>query len=83
MSDRERLHELNDKLPEEELPRIETILEEACTPDTYEGPSAVEEIRRIAAELTKDIPDEEWERLPSDLSYNHDHYLYGTPKNKE
>lgn len=27
-----------------------------------------------------DIPDEVWETLPTDLAYQHDHYLYGTPK---
>ena len=26
------------------------------------------------------IPDEEWENMPTDGSYQHDHYLYGTPK---
>lgn len=26
------------------------------------------------------IPDEEWEKVPIDGSYQHDHYLYGTPK---
>jgi hypothetical protein len=26
------------------------------------------------------IPPEEWENMPTDGSYQHDHYLYGTPK---
>jgi len=26
------------------------------------------------------IPEEELQRLPTDLAENHDHYLYGTPK---
>jgi hypothetical protein len=26
------------------------------------------------------IPEAEWEKLPSDLSANLDHYIYGTPK---
>jgi len=26
------------------------------------------------------IPDEEWDKLPTDLAEQHDHYLYGTPK---
>ena len=26
------------------------------------------------------IPPEEWEEMPTDGSYQHDHYLYGTPK---
>jgi hypothetical protein len=31
-------------------------------------------------ELAKDIPQEEWDNLPSDLIENLDHYIYGTPK---
>ena len=31
-------------------------------------------------ESTADIPDEEWEKLPTDLAEQHDHCLYGTPK---
>ena len=26
------------------------------------------------------IPDEEWDKLPTDLAEQHDHYLHGTPK---
>jgi Arc/MetJ-type ribon-helix-helix transcriptional regulator len=26
------------------------------------------------------IPDEEWDKLPTDLAEQHDHYLYGAPK---
>jgi Arc/MetJ-type ribon-helix-helix transcriptional regulator len=31
-------------------------------------------------ERTASIPDEEWDRLPTDLAEQHDHYLYGIPK---
>jgi hypothetical protein len=31
-------------------------------------------------ERMAEVPDEEWEKLPTDGSYQHDHYLYGTPK---
>jgi hypothetical protein len=31
-------------------------------------------------ELSRQVPDEEWEKLPRDGSYNHDPYLYGAPK---
>lgn len=31
-------------------------------------------------EMSAEIPDEEWAKLPSDGSVNHDHYLYGAPK---
>ena len=31
-------------------------------------------------DITAQVPDEEWERLPKDASLNVDHYLYGAPK---
>ena len=31
-------------------------------------------------ELVSQVPAEEWEKLPDDLSFNLDHYIYGTPK---
>jgi Arc/MetJ-type ribon-helix-helix transcriptional regulator len=31
-------------------------------------------------DLTADVPDEEWDKLPTDLAEQHDHYIYGTPK---
>jgi hypothetical protein len=34
----------------------------------------------FAKECTKDIPIEEFEKLPKDGAHQHDHYLYGTPK---
>ena len=34
----------------------------------------------VALDLFKDIPEEEWENLPSDGALEHDHYIYGTPK---
>jgi hypothetical protein len=29
------------------------------------------------------VPDEEWRKVPADLSKNLDHYLYGAPKSEE
>jgi len=37
-------------------------------------------IWEVIAERAATIPPEEWEKLPTDLAENHDHYLYGTPK---
>lgn len=31
-------------------------------------------------DIVKDVPDEVWERLPTDGSEQHDHYLYGSPR---
>ncbi|MFC1816458.1 hypothetical protein ACFL0M_11110 [Thermodesulfobacteriota bacterium] len=37
-------------------------------------------IEDILEELAREIPQEEWDRLPGDLNDNLDHYLYGIPK---
>jgi hypothetical protein len=34
----------------------------------------------ILESISNDVPIGEWERLPTDLSKNLDHYLYGGPK---
>jgi hypothetical protein len=39
-------------------------------------PTVEERIRAIVA----DVPQEEWDKLPADLSEHLDHYIYGTPK---
>lgn len=38
------------------------------------------QLGRMIADLVKDISDEEMAKLPRDGAANHDHYLYGTPK---
>ena len=48
-------------------------------PDDQEPPSSKPLWEEIL-ELTADLPSEEWDRLPSDLAEQHDHYAYGTPK---
>jgi len=35
------------------------------------------------AKAVKGVPEDEWKRLPADLSKNVDHYLYGTKKEEE
>jgi hypothetical protein len=42
----------------------------------------IQRVGELIDNLTADIPNSVWRRLPRDLSYNHDHYLYGTPKKK-
>lgn len=37
-------------------------------------------IEEVAAELAREVPAEEWNRLPSDLIDHLDHYLYGWPR---
>ena len=33
--------------------------------------------------ISKRVPDEVWEKLPTDGAENTDHYLYGAPKKKK
>ena len=40
-------------------------------------------IWEIIAEIGRSVPDEAWEDVPTDLSKNLDHYLYGAPKVSE
>jgi antitoxin (DNA-binding transcriptional repressor) of toxin-antitoxin stability system len=35
---------------------------------------------RVFASIVREIPDEDWQQVPPDLSQNVDHYLYGTSK---
>ena len=37
-------------------------------------------IEDVLVELADEVPAEEWDRLPADLTDNLDHYLYGTPR---
>ncbi len=57
-------------------PTIEPQLEAQPTEPQETEPSIWEKLRNIMA----DVPDEEWAKVPTDGSYQHDHYLYGTPK---
>ena len=53
---------------------------------------SLEELRkRVAAmdplvakifEIFADVPKEDWRKVPRDLSYNLDHYIYGLPKRR-
>ncbi len=37
-------------------------------------------IWEVFQEISAHVPDEVWDALPTDLSEQHDHYIYGTPK---
>jgi len=42
--------------------------------------SSNQSMDRVFASIVSDIPDEDWQEVPADLSQNLDHYLYGAPK---
>lgn len=52
-----------------------------------ETPAPVYEDARVLfeeiARITASVPEEEWDRLPSDLALNLDHHLHGWPKAEE
>lgn len=52
----------------------------SCDGWREKGPIPIEE---VLTGLANEIPAEEWEKLPEDLTDNLDHYVYGTPKVKE
>ncbi|MEA2989675.1 MAG: hypothetical protein QOG83_2386 [Alphaproteobacteria bacterium] len=58
-------------------------LEQRVTVSVAPVPTVVRDSRPIwerIADITARVPAEEWEKLPTDLAANHDHYLYGAPK---
>ncbi|MBW4582236.1 MAG: hypothetical protein KME42_21940 [Tildeniella nuda ZEHNDER 1965/U140] len=65
-------------LPKEQqtevLEFVQTLVEK--TASTEPKKTIWEKIDDIMA----NVPDEAWENMPTDGSYQHDHYLYGTPK---
>lgn len=48
-----------------------------------ERPTDFQSLLEVVKEVTKDIPEEAWEKVPTDLSINLDHYLYGHRKREE
>jgi hypothetical protein len=62
-------------LPEGAEVRVEYTVPAKKIQDTTAPP--IEEVLRA---IVADVPKEEWDRLPADLSDNLDHYIYGTPK---
>ena len=75
--------------PEVELPEglevrvevIETVppSDRAANVDRYPG----RPIWEVAAEIGASLPEEAWEKVPTDLSKNLDHHLYGAPRQEE
>ena len=59
----------------------EVVIEHNALPVAVLRPAAPESsLDKTFAAIAQDVPDEEWERVPTDLSKNLDHYLYGTSK---
>jgi hypothetical protein len=48
--------------------------------ESLETGNGLGSILEIASAATKEVPEDEWDRVPDDLSINVDHYLYGSKK---
>ncbi|MBW4693444.1 MAG: hypothetical protein KME27_16980 [Lyngbya sp. HA4199-MV5] len=68
--------------------RVIVLLSEGATASPNVNPTESSESQDFSAqlflsmidEIRAQVPDEEWKKLPTDLSKNIDHYLYGAPK---
>ena len=59
----------------------EVVIEHDARPVAVLRPAApAPSLEEAFAAIAQEVPNEEWERVPSDLARNLDHYLYGTSK---
>jgi Arc/MetJ-type ribon-helix-helix transcriptional regulator len=80
-----RFASMDDAMTEAAQLLLERLKQGQTTPKqstaAHESPAGAREpvweriLKRTAA-----IPDKEWDKLPTDLAEQHDHYLYGVPK---
>jgi hypothetical protein len=72
----EKLQALPEKKQVEVLALVDRMLKEG-QPQT---PENLRSIWEIIEEIANDAPPGTWDDVPTDGSVNHDHYLYGAPK---
>jgi hypothetical protein len=66
--------------PQGKLNRVLQVDELRLTTAERQYDQSARPIEDLLIELAKEVPREEWDRLPSDLNDNLDHYLYGVHK---
>jgi putative addiction module CopG family antidote len=54
--------------------------EEAGAESGHASAGTQKPLWEVITEIARRVPDEEWAKIPSDASYQLDHYLYGAPK---
>ena len=62
------------------LPEGAEVRVELTAPAKEELDPSAPPIEDVLRAIVRDVPKEEWDRLPADLSDNLDHYIYGTPR---
>lgn len=73
----EKLQSLPDERQREILALVSEMLQKEQEPLSLKNSRPIWE---IIAEISAEIPMEEWAKLPTDGAEQHDHYLYGSPK---
>jgi len=59
----------------------EVVIEHEQKPVAVLAPATpAKSLAQLFQEIASEVPAEEWERVPKDLSKNLDHYLYGSHK---
>ncbi len=79
-----RFPSLDDAMAEAARLLLSQLKQRPVTPPPTAGgeppATAHKPIWEVIEEENRSIPPEVWDSLPTDLSKQHDHYIYGTPK---
>jgi hypothetical protein len=68
-------------LPPEKQQRVLSMVEKMLSEEeAAQVRLSARPLWEIAAEISAQVPFDEWEKLPTDGAEQHDHYLYGSPK---
>jgi len=59
-------------LPKAQQEQVRDFVDSLCSPPRT--------LLDVVRDIESEIPDEIFEKLPTDGAHNHDHYLYGAPK---
>ena len=73
----EKIQSLPDEKQQKVLALVDELLEEKPKAQPRENARPIWE---IIQEISSDAPAGTWDDVPTDGSVNHDHYLYGAPK---
>ncbi len=60
---------------------LELLRAKECSVE-QKPPAVVGGLAEVFRRIANEIPEEEWEKVPTDLARNLDHYLYGSPKSE-
>jgi hypothetical protein len=67
-------------LPDEKQQEVLALVDEMLKQDQAPRPRETRPIWEIIEEISREAPPGTWDDVPTDGSVNHDHYLYGAPK---